>query len=158
MVKVKIYNDKYIPGVGRGPFIDPPVEISEETYRLLKIIGITMVKVEESKLETIGSNEEVDETPVEEEVETVEEVVEEATTEAEDTVEEVDETPVEEEVETVEEVVEEATTEAEDTVEEVDYTKMSNNELKKILAANNVKYGSTEKKDSLIEKVKALNL
>ena len=128
MVKVKIYNDKYIPGVGRGPFIDPPVEISEETYRLLKIIGITMVKVEESKLETIGSNEEVDETPVEEEVETVEEVVE------------------------------ETTTEAEDTVEEVDYTKMSNNELKKILAANNVKYGSTEKKDSLIEKVKALNL
>ena len=133
-VLVKIFDTKYIPGVGKGPFIDPPVAISQSTLRNLTLSGIKLIVVDKKDLEMAKK----------------ETVVEEVETEADVTVDDA------EEVET-EEITDEADEETESFEEdEVDYEKYTIKELKTILDEAGVDYAGNALKKELIDLVKKI--
>jgi hypothetical protein len=120
-VKVKIFKDGYIPGIGSGP-IRIPTYISREKYERLLKLGFNVILVEEPKVKipeklinntSNTKNETKEVTPVVEEPKVVEEKTVEIVTPVEvTTTEEVTETPTEteeeapnEEVSTEEKVV-----------------------------------------------------
>ncbi|MFA7143277.1 MAG: hypothetical protein WC175_04780 [Candidatus Dojkabacteria bacterium] len=135
-MKVKILNENWIPIINRRGPIVIPIEVNEPTYRTLRGMGFTVVRINTPPVEEVVEEpvEEVVEEPVEEVVEEpVEEVVEEPDwiEVVEEPVEEVVEEPVEEVVEEpVEEVVEEP---VEEVVEEPDWIEIVEEPVEEIV-------------------------
>ena len=154
-MKVKILNENWIPIINRRGPIVIPIEVSESTYRTLRGMGFTVVRINTPPVEKIV--EEKVEEPVEKIVEEwikveepVEEIVEE--TVEEEPIEEIVEEPVEEIVEEpVEEIVEEPVEEVEEEVYRVALSNLTKQELKGYLTKAGVEFQSNDKKSELVE-------
>ena len=153
-VLVKIFDTKYIPGVGKGPFIDPPVAISQSTLRNLSLAGIKLFVVDKKDLEKANKE---NETPI-----TINTNENDVTSDDNTVSEEVDsnvENTEETEVEVDEDV--EVETETEDTTEEVvedetNYNALTIKELKTMLDEAGVDYPNNALKKELIDLVKKI--
>jgi len=132
-MKVKILNENWIPIINRRGPIVIPIEVNEPTYRTLRGMGFTVVRINTPPVEKI----------VEEKAEEpVEEIVEET----------VEEEPIEEIVEEpVEEIVEEPVEEVEEEVYRVALSNLTKQELKGYLTKAGVEFQSNDKKSELVE-------
>ena len=146
-MKVKILNENWIPIINRRGPIVIPIEVNEPTYRTLRGMGFTVVRINTPPVEKIV--EEKAEEPVEKIVEEwikVEEPVEEIVEET------VEEEPIEEIVEEpVEEIVEEPVEEVEEEVYRVALSNLTKQELKGYLTKAGVEFQSNDKKSELVE-------
>ena len=147
-MKVCIYDDGFIPGLGKGPFLQP-IEISEDKYKTYKMMGLKIINA--SKYVSIAETGVVNRMPIstkptkEEEIKALEEEIKET-----ETVEEViEEKPVIEE--TIEEIVEEVD---EISVEEIE--SYSKKELVEFLELNEVEFDNKATKKELVEIAKNL--
>lgn len=168
LIKVIIPDKRFIPTLGKGPFLEP-IEVSEEKFRFLKFGGYNVKrfnnKVDNAEKESVVENKKV-ESEVTEETKVLEEEVNNTEVESditEDNVSEdinefdsvTEETKVleQEKADEVEEsVVEENTSDTKE--KEMDLEKLSNKELKSILDANSIEYKYNDTKSILINKIK----
>ena len=151
-MKVCIFDEGFIPGLGRGPF-RTPIEVTEDMYALYKRMGLKVINATKtvSIAESGVFNRVVKKSNKEEENIAMEETVEETTEETtnETVEEEVEETTNEVTDETVEEVVEEETTD--ETVEEVEINSLTKKELIKLLTENGIECNNNMTKAQLIK-------
>jgi hypothetical protein len=135
--RVIIDEAKYIPTIGKGP-IRNPIMITDEQYKMFKILGIKVTECEDVKLNKIETEDVVKEevTEVEETVE--EEITDEESVEDEETVEE-DE--VIEEDEASEEVTEEDISES-IMIDDVDINSLTKKQIKAKLTELGISYSN----------------
>ena len=149
-MKVCIYDDGFIPGLGKGPFLQP-IEISEDKYKTYKMMGLKIINA--SKYVSIAETGVVNRMPIStkptkekeikalekeiKETETIEEVIKEEPV-VEETIEEI------EKVEEVEEI----------SVEEIE--SYSKKELVEFLKLNEVEFNNKATKKELVEIAKSL--
>lgn len=164
---VKIFEDRFVPGIGHGPFNDP-ISITEDQYRLLKRMGIHVAKIQPSVVsmgvkafkETYGNKKIEKAVEVEEPVVKINDsikistpIIEETVTEpiVEDKIDEVVETTEEE---SIEETIEEPETveeeEIEESTEEVDVESLTKKEIMSMLDEAGVTYSNTANKATLV--------
>lgn len=174
-IKVIIKDKRFIPTIGKGPFLEP-ITITEEIYRFLKIGKYRVQKYDPTKdTKNVINNKKplmstdinIDESEIPEEDKNVKitfiahEIDEDETeNEATDEVEVEEETVEDEAIDEVEDetVEDETEDEATDEVEEeIDYSKMTVKELKALLDEYGIDYKYNDTKDILIEKAKTIN-
>ena len=168
---VKIFENRFVPGIGHGPF-NEPISISEEKFRLLKRMGINVVKIQPSVIsmgpkafkENYGSKKiekapeitnatKIEEEKVINEIKTP--IIEEEITveQNENTIDEIVETEeISEETEVVEEEKEneEKNNEDDEVVEEIDPENLTKKEIMQMLDEAGVEYSNTANKATLI--------
>jgi hypothetical protein len=181
---VKIFDNKFIPGIGRGPFEE--VSITEQQFGILKRLGINMIKlnkttsiekiVRETKpfyenKKNIAKPEIKKEEPIvedieEEEIENIDSEIDNIDVSSfESEFSKVKETEIEETVEEesldidesldTEDVEEE--TEIEETVEEeIDLEAMTKKQIQDLLTENNIEFDNKLNKTKLIELAETL--
>jgi len=159
-LKVCIYDDGFIPGLGKGPFLQP-IEISEDKYKTYKMMGLKIINA--SKYVSIAETGVVNRMPIstkptkEKEIKALEKEIKET-----ETIEEViKEEPVVEEVIKEEPVVEETIEEIEkvEEVEEISVEEIesySKKELVEFLKLNEVEFNNKATKKELVEIAKSL--
>lgn len=165
---VKIFEDRFVPGIGHGPF-NEPISITEDKYRLLKRMGVHVVKIQPSVVsmgvkafkETYGNKkieksvEVEDSIKIENSIESsihVEETV--AKPIVEDKIDEVVEEIETTEDESIKETIEEPETveeeENEETTEEVDVESLTKREIMSMLDEAGIAYSNTANKATLV--------
>lgn len=165
---VKIFEDRFVPGIGHGPF-NEPISITEDKYRLLKRMGVHVVKIQPSVVsmgvkafkETYGNKkieksvEVEDSINIENSIESpipVEETVAEPI--VEDKIDEVVEEIETTEDESIKETIEESETveeeENEETTEEVDVESLTKKEIMSMLDEAGITYSNTANKATLV--------
>ncbi|QXN67861.1 hypothetical protein FPHOBKDP_00107 [Listeria phage LPJP1] len=156
MPKVVIKDNKFVFGLGKGPF-NNPVEISDELLRKLKISGYTVIEVNDRHIvyETPNNEEkaeEVKEDPKEElhQEEESDESVEATATEEENKDEEHQEESNEEKTESSKESDNEK---VEDDSDEEDFKSMKVDELKEILEERGIEFKANDTKKVLLSKL-----
>lgn len=160
-VNVKIFDNKYIPGIGRGP-ITNTITISDELFRTLKMLDYNIVKIKanpykkEFKEVVTKVIKEVENDKKEKSL--LPEINEEIETEIKEFIPSVEE-PEKEEVEVIiEENQDETTEKVEDLENEYtpNFEKMSNSDLRSFLKDHSVKYSNAMSRDKLIELAKSV--
>lgn len=172
---VKIFEDRFVPGIGHGPFNDP-ISITEDQYRLLKRMGIHVAKIQPSVVsmgvkafkETYGNKKIEKAVEVEEPVVKIDDsikistpiiTIEDTVTEpiVEDKIDEVVETTEEE---SIEETIEEPETveeeEIEESTEEVDVESLTKREIMSMLDEAGVTYSNTANKATLVSLLESI--
>lgn len=165
---IKIFEDRFVPGIGHGPF-NEPISITEDKYRLLKRMGVHVVKIQPSVVsmgvkafkETYGNKkieksvEVEDSINIENSIESpipVEETVAEPI--VEDKIDEVVEEIETTEDESIKETIEESETveeeENEETTEEVDVESLTKKEIMSMLDEAGITYSNTANKATLV--------
>lgn len=143
-MKVCIFDDGFIPGLGRGPF-RTPVEIPDDMYSVYKRMGLKIinasstVSIAESGLKNrtkIKKSEENVYESIKEEIPVIE-----TTPVVEEVVEPVEEAPVEDAEVAAEEIVE----------EEVDINSLTKKELIDLLTENGITCNNNMTKSQLIQ-------
>lgn len=157
-MKVVIFDEGFIPGLGRGPF-KSPIEISEDKYFLYKQMGLKVLNAEKTvpivetgirnRVKSVNELDEIQkETELKEEIKDSHEETVELGVVSEETFEEpvVEETPVEVETEV------EESSEAEETenYEEVDINSLTKKELIDLLTEAGVECNNNMTKRTLV--------
>jgi len=149
---IKVYDDKFIPSLGRGPILKP-TKVSEELYRTLRILGYTTEKINMNKniitkkLEKPSIIKEKNE--IKSIIEKNEEIIENKNPEIPILKIKENNITLEEDIIKNNDDIIEIDKEKKD--EKKDYSKLSNSQLRNLLKENNIKFSNASSREKLLE-------